>query len=1799
MEIKHIKGVSCANRGGFSVISSTFNFQPGAARGFFLDFICKALLMGNIIGMRHLIKFRRLFFALLLGLLAIRASAQTNVYLFSGAKTNITLNSGFYNITAYGAQGSSGNGGGSGGPGAEMSAEFYLSGQTTLTLLVGGGGLGGVGYPGPGGGGGGSFVVNGSTPLIIAGGGGGGGNFVANTSGNGLPGLSSTTGGAGDTGYGGGGAAGSAGGGGGSGGEGSGGGGGYEGGGATGFNGGGGASFINGGQGGSGGGPGDGTGGGNGGFGGGGGAGYAGGGGGGGYSGGGAASFNGGGGGGSYVDSSAIAILAEVSGAGDGSVNGEITISTSAPPDYIVIVTQPSSQTVAGGQTANFSVSAVNSPPFTYQWLLDGTNIAGATNATYSIPDVQTNNDGAYSVVISDATTNITSSNAVLTVIYPPPVIVSQSTNEIVVAGSNAVFSVNATSYYPMSFQWQFNGTNLVDGGQISGSTNSMLTISPATDANAGSYQVIAYNDYGAVTSSIASLIVLDPIQITAQPTNQFLLPGSNATFTVMATGTAPGYQWYFNGTPLTDGGNVSGSMSATLTLANIQTTNGGIYVVVVTNGFSSSASSNAILAVINPTPAIISPPVSLAVAANSNAVFSIYATNYFPLSFQWQFNGTNLPDGGQISGSLSSNLMITGAQAANAGPYQVIVFDSYGAITSSIVSLTVEYPVQITGQPVAESLLAGSNATFTVTAMGIGLSYQWLFNGLPLTDGGNVSGSQTATLNLAGVQTGNDGNYSVLVTNLASSITSSNALLTVYNPAQITVPPVTIGVPLGNNGTFKVVATGTALGYQWYFNGTPLTDGGQISGSAAPTLTISNVQGTNAGNYSVSVTNLLSGTNSLPVSLILASIRYVNLSNTTPQAPYTNWSMASTDIQSAINVSSFGDLILVSNGVYQTGGELVTAAPGTNRVAITVPITVQSVGGPGVTTIQGYQMPVTNNGPNAIRCAYITNGATLSGFTLTGGATPSSQNGGGVYGQSTACIVSNCVITGNSASANGAGVYQGTLFDCVIFNNSLLCQSMGGGGGDYGGNLVDCIIISNVVSGPSVVFGGGTANANVTNCAIADNVVVPPSPFVNNSGGGGAYQGTLVNCTITGNSGQEGGGTVNARLINCIDYYNTASTGPNYFQGTFTYCCTTPNPGGTGNIFSPPLLAGIYEISTNSPCTGKGNPAVTSGVDINGNPWANPPSIGCEEPDPGSMTGNINMSIIAPTTNVPVGYPGNFQAYITSPVYNSAWNFGDGTNATNMAYASHTWSAIGNYTVTLTATNDSYPTGQMVTLNVNVYQPTVFYVVNTNKTPVAPYDTWAKAATNIQSAVNVAIPGGTVLVSNGVYNAGVTASADGVNNRVAVTKPVTLQSVNGPAFTLITGNGQFRSVYLTNGAVLNGFTVTNGFAVSATPGAGIYCVSNAFVENCLIINNRAVNSSAYSGTLSNCTIMGSFGDGDQYSRLYNCTISSNSAWGAENATLNGCFISTNASGGARFCTLYSCIVSNNGNYGIYQTKATACQIFGTYNPFGDSLGFDAFLSQATNCLLDGNGSYTDGGAYSSTVVNCTIVNHYQYGESSCTAQNCIIYYDGLNLNGGTLNDCCTFPLPASGFGNFTNPPALINLTNDFHLQSTSPCINSGNNAYVATATDLDGNGRIRGGTVDVGAYEYQTPTSVISYAYLQQYGLPTDGSVDYADLDGNGFTVYQDWIAGLNPTNPASGPVMLSPPTGNTTSGITVTWQSVSGVSYLVQRTTNLPAPFSTVKSNIVGNAGTTSYTDTSATNGMMYFYRVGLQAP
>jgi uncharacterized repeat protein (TIGR03803 family) len=183
-----------------------------------------------------------------------------------------------------------------------------------------------------------------------------------------------------------------------------------------------------------------------------------------------------------------------------------------------------------------------------------------------------------------------------------PLEITVQPQSQTVFSGATVVLSVATTGALPQSYQWLENGTNLVDGGNVSGSNSRVLTINDINAANVGIYTVTVSNAAsGAMVSddAIVEVIVSPPI-ITLQPVGQSVSPGVAVTFNANAIGSLPLiYRWRLNGTNLTDGTNLIGSGSSSLTIPFVTEANGGVYSVVVSNFITSATSSGALLTVI------------------------------------------------------------------------------------------------------------------------------------------------------------------------------------------------------------------------------------------------------------------------------------------------------------------------------------------------------------------------------------------------------------------------------------------------------------------------------------------------------------------------------------------------------------------------------------------------------------------------------------------------------------------------------------------------------------------------------------------------------------------------------------------------------------------------------------------------------------------------------------------------------------------------------------------------------------------------------------------------------------------------------------------------------------------------------------------------------------------------------------------------------------------------------------------------------------------------------------------------
>jgi Immunoglobulin domain/Immunoglobulin I-set domain len=259
------------------------------------------------------------------------------------------------------------------------------------------------------------------------------------------------------------------------------------------------------------------------------------------------------------------------------------------------ITTQPANQTVTVGQTATFNVAATGTAPLSYQWQRGGTNIANASGTSYTTPATTSADSGSkFDVVITNPAGNVTSATATLTVnsATTAPSITTQPTNQSVTVGETATFTVAATGTAPLSYQWQKSGSN------ISGATGTSYTTPATTLADSGSkFTAVVTNTAASATSNAATLTVTAaataPLIIT-QPANQTVTAGQTATFSVVATGTAPlSYQWQLNGS------NISGATTASYTTPVTTTANSGQqFRVQVSNSVGSVLSTVATLTV-------------------------------------------------------------------------------------------------------------------------------------------------------------------------------------------------------------------------------------------------------------------------------------------------------------------------------------------------------------------------------------------------------------------------------------------------------------------------------------------------------------------------------------------------------------------------------------------------------------------------------------------------------------------------------------------------------------------------------------------------------------------------------------------------------------------------------------------------------------------------------------------------------------------------------------------------------------------------------------------------------------------------------------------------------------------------------------------------------------------------------------------------------------------------------------------------------------------------------------------------
>ena len=314
--------------------------------------------------------------------------------------------------------------------------------------------------------------------------------------------------------------------------------------------------------------------------------------------------------------------------------------------------------------------------------------------------------------------------------------------------------------------------------------------------------------------------------------------------------------------------------------------------------------------------PSILAQPQSSFVAPGANVTLLVGVSGDPALSAQWRFNGVDIP------GAIAGTLTITNVRAANSGLYTVRVSNPSGSVLSDPAQVSLAAAPVIARQPQDTPAAQGGGALLTVAASGtLPLAYQWRKAGEALP------GATGPALVLSPVEVSDAGSYSVVVTNLFGSVTSSAAELVISIPPSITNPPVALSVFDGEPAFFTVGAEGSApLRYSWRFNGVP------IAGATNATLSIPSATVAQSGAYSVVVSNAVGVAVSDPVLLTVVVPAVVTVVASEPSAS------ESGPAPGRFTVTRDGDVSLALVVHFTLSG---TAGNGVDYQAVASPVTL------------------------------------------------------------------------------------------------------------------------------------------------------------------------------------------------------------------------------------------------------------------------------------------------------------------------------------------------------------------------------------------------------------------------------------------------------------------------------------------------------------------------------------------------------------------------------------------------------------------------------------------------------------------------------------------------------------------------------------------------------------------------------------------------------------------------------------------------------------------------------------------
>ena len=572
-------------------------------------------------------------------------------------------------------------------------------------------------------------------------------------------------------------------------------------------------------------------------------------------------------------------------------------------PTPPVIVSQPSSQVVFVGDNTAFSVGSAGTQPLSYQWMLNGTNLAATTASNLVLTNVQLTDAGSYSVLVSNSVGTALSSNAVLTVLISPPCAAPPAGlvdwwraqgNALDFVGANNGTLVGGVTYTQgeagQSFVLDGNGSYVDFGTNVGNFGTNDFTVEFWLSTVSTRYEILlskrnicdADNLFNILIQQGELVFEVDggvssygffPFQDT-RPVNDgnfhhAALVRQGPTLSIYVDGvlSSSGTQAQGQVADVSSGAHfcagispcvgVDGTSSYTGALDEISLYNRPLTPVEVQWLYAAGRSGKCTA----PTaPVILLAPTNQTVITQSNAVFNVAAAGTSPLSYQWRFNSA------ELSGQTATSLVFASVNSNQVGSYDVVVTNAIGAVTSAVAVLTVYVPPApvFTLQPQGQTAPAGTNITLTALATnGWAVVYQWYLSGAAL------AGATGTALSLTDVQATNGGDYTVVAANAWNAATSMVATLTVVPAAPLlTIQPQSAGVFLGFPAQLSVAVSGTEpLAYQWQCYGT------NIPGATSASYVVSNMLPVNAGPYQAIVSNSLGSTISAQAVLVMVPV--------------------------------------------------------------------------------------------------------------------------------------------------------------------------------------------------------------------------------------------------------------------------------------------------------------------------------------------------------------------------------------------------------------------------------------------------------------------------------------------------------------------------------------------------------------------------------------------------------------------------------------------------------------------------------------------------------------------------------------------------------------------------------------------------------------------------------------------------------------------------------------------------------------------------------------------------------------